>query len=72
MKPTSLRGPFAGMNRQWDPGGMRDGQFWEIVNGRLSARGVVLVNRGGQAKVNSGAVVSGCPEFVFDGGDTGA
>lgn len=71
MKPD-LRGPFAGMNRQWDPAGMRDGQFWELINARLSPGGIVVVCRGGQEKVNTGGALSGCPELIFDAGDTGA
>ena len=72
MKPVSLRGPFAGLNRQADPSGMRDGQFFALINARLSPNGVVVVCRGGQEKVNTVAAVSGCPELIFDAGDIGS
>lgn len=59
-----------GIVRTPDSSAVPDESFHEVVNGRLV--GGRLVNRGGQARVNTGGVTDGCPEFIFDCSDLGA
>lgn len=67
-KQGSVR--LIGMVRQPDPAAVPDTAAWELINGRIV--GGRWVNRGGQAKVNTGGTTDGCPELIFDAGDIGA
>lgn len=62
---TRLRG----MQRRPDASAVPDEAFEELINARVTARGIEC--RGGQSKVNSAATTSGCPELIFDAGDIG-
>ena len=55
---------FRGVNREADPAAIRDDQFQDAVNIRLTAAGKVTP-RGGQSKVNTTAM-DGCIEALVD------
>ncbi len=58
---------FRGINREADPGAIRDDELQDARNIRLTASGQI-VPRGGKAKVNASAM-SGCVEGLIDDED---